>query len=89
MVSDSHDIAADGRQAVFIASVVKPFIDRRVIDLVHQMVSRYRAGEADDRWTVGKVGEISAMLGLLSELENIHRRGITAVEKEMRNTNVN
>lgn len=71
-----------GKEAVFVESVIAPLIEQRVRIILNHLVSMYRGGDIDHDKMVGKIGEITAMYNLISDLESVQRQGDIAAEKE-------
>jgi hypothetical protein len=75
----------DGREAVALAGILRPYIDNRIALIVHETVSRYRQGMADYPFLLGNAAKITALMDTLSDLENKTRLGDIATAKEMGN----
>lgn len=78
------EVIAEGREAVALMGALRPYIDSRVMHLVHLMAARYRAGTAEFPFLLGAAAQITCMMDLLSDLDNRARRGDIAMTKEMR-----
>lgn len=74
-----------GREAVVLMGMLRPYIDGRVHDLVHQMVARYRQGTADLPSLLGIAAQVTCLVDLLSDLDNRAKRGDNAMKKEIDN----
>jgi len=74
-----------GREASFISSHVKPYVMARIDVIMEQMVGYYRSGTMPHDLLVGKVGEITALLDMISNLESAERQGDYAAQQEIGN----
>jgi hypothetical protein len=71
------------------ASVVRghmePIVNDLVFGAIHLLVANYRGATLTHDVMVGKIGEISALMGLLSHLDGAMRAGEVVREKELGN----
>lgn len=84
---DQHrrlELIAEGREAVAMIGVLRPYVDGRVLNLVHQLANRYRQGTADFPFLLGAAAQVTCLMDLLSDLDNRARRGDIAAMKEMK-----
>lgn len=77
------DAMQDGREAVAMMGLIRPYVDTRIHHLVHQLAARYRSGQADLPALLGIAAQISGLMDLLSDLDTIARRGDIAATKEL------
>lgn len=78
------DMIADGREAVALMGILRPYVDGRIHNLVHALASTYRNGTADFPVLLGIAAQVSCMMDLLSDLDTRARRGDIAAMKEMK-----
>lgn len=71
-----------GRNATLVESVVKPHVAEQIDLKVGYMINSYRSGDLDGDEAVCLVAEMSALRGMMEELESRQRRGYLAAEKE-------
>jgi hypothetical protein len=68
------------------ATIVRSYVEGMVSELikthVHTLVAHYRGGDLKHDMLVGKVGEMSALIGLIDLLEGSQRAGESARERE-------
>jgi hypothetical protein len=74
-----------GREAAAIDALVKPYVQIRIDNITDQLVGFYRGGIMSHDIMVGKIGEITALLDMLSSLETMQRQGDAAAQQEMGN----
>jgi len=73
-----------GRAASLAESVVSELVEDFINGCIAQLIQMYRGGEVNHDQLVGKVAEIAAMHGLMSELETRQRIGNLAAQKEFK-----
>ena len=71
-----------GRHAGLAAGIVKPLIEQKISEQLKLLVARYRDSEITHDDLVGGIGGISALMGLMSDLERTHNQGNKAIEAE-------
>ena len=81
---DRLETMAEGREAVALMGIIRPYIDNRIHLLVHQMSALYRNGTADFPHLLGIAAQVTCMMDLLSDLDSRARRGDVAAQKELR-----
>jgi hypothetical protein len=74
-----------GREAAVIEGLVGPYIRDRIETIVKLMVSEYRGGTATYASLLGRTAEISALMGILSDLDSTQAKGDAASEREFAN----
>lgn len=72
-----------GREAAYIESVIRPFIQAGMEKIVNKMVTSFRGGKTDHDRLVGYAAQMTALQDLLYDLEGTQRQGIIASEKEL------
>lgn len=72
-----------GRSASLAEQVVGELVEDHVNMCLAHLVQMYRSGDINHDAMIGKVAEIAAMQGLISELETRQRVGNIALNKEM------
>ena len=72
----------EGREASLASGLIRPLVDKKIDETLKLLVSRYRDGDVTHDELLGKTAEISALMGLLSDLETVHRRGVRAQEDQ-------
>jgi hypothetical protein len=85
MASNQHlniETIEDGHRAVAVAGYIRETVDDQMRMHVTGLISIYRNGKIDHDQLVGKVAEIAALEGLMSELENRAQRGVAAANRE-------
>lgn len=85
---NEHDevVIQEGRDAAIVEGTVKPYLLGQIDNKVSHLVNSYRAKSLDGVEAVTMVAEISALRGLLEELELRQRRGYVAAEREYHGT---
>ena len=58
-----------GRRAVTAMLEAEKFVSAREEQLIGEMVARYRSGQTDHDFTIGRVAELSAGRYLLTEMK--------------------
>lgn len=76
------DTIEDGQRAVAVAGYIREEVDNQVRMHVTSLIAIYRQGKIDHDLLIGKVAEIAALEGLMSELENRAMRGVAATNRE-------
>jgi hypothetical protein len=76
------DMIAKGRDAVIVAGLMRPFIDLKVEQLIQLAIRDYRNKNLTHDGMIGTIAEISALKGLLTDLERTHKAGVAVMEKE-------
>ncbi len=79
-----HRVMEEGAMATAVLGAFRGLILERQQEVVSQLVATYRGREAAGMVYIGMAAELSALDGLLSNLESTVRRGEVAAEKEMR-----
>ena len=79
------DKIAKGREASLMAGLLKPLIDRKISENVLGLVAQYRSENLHHDLMIGRVAAISTLMGLMSELEAVHKQGLNALEREVKN----
>ena len=74
-----------GRQATIISGLVKPYVDSKISFLVQEMAAKYRTGEANHDFLLGRTAEITALLNMMSDLERLYKVGVKAANQELGN----
>jgi ribosomal protein L17 len=74
-----------GREATVIAGAIRGYVDDQIRQHLVSLMSMYRnvaVRPVDHDQILGKVAEITALSDLISDLENVARRGDTAARRE-------
>lgn len=79
------DKIAKGREASLIAGLLKPLIDKKISENLLLLVTQYRSGDVTYQDMLGRVASISTLMGMMSELEAVHKQGLNALEREVKN----
>jgi hypothetical protein len=74
---------AQGKAAALAETVVGDLVEDHVNMCLGHLVQMYRSGDINHDVMIGKVAEIAAMQGLISELETRQRLGHMAYTKEV------
>jgi hypothetical protein len=87
MSAKAHEVNMEkitqGRAATVAEAVVGELVEDHVNMCLGHLVQMYRSGDINHDAMIGKVAEIAAMQGLISELETRQRLGNMAATKEM------
>lgn len=78
-----HELMEKGSQAVLVAGYVREVVDDIFRQKVTLLIAQYRQGKADFPLLLGATAELSALEGLMSELETRERRAAAAYEREL------
>lgn len=82
MVSEYDEgLIQEGRDAAIVESVVKPYVGEQIDRKITHLVSLYRSGDLTGDAAVNAVAEISALRGMIEELESRQHRGYVATER--------
>lgn len=72
-----------GQDAAIVENFIRPIIDGIIRDRVLALTNLYRSNDTDHDQLLGRVAEISALRGLIEELESRQRQGIIARNREL------
>lgn len=84
-IDEKIDQIAKGREAAIVAGLLRPVIEDKIETVLRNLIAQYRALTASHDFLVGAVAEISALRGLIDDLERIHKKGIRALDTEHKN----
>src|SRR5262245_2702804 len=85
MNRDNLEAMQRADEAGAVRGLLEPIIQELVTGTLNGLVAHYRGNSLQHDVMVGKIGEISAYLGLVSALDGAQRAGETAREKEFGN----
>ena len=85
MNHDNLEAMQRADEASALRGVLGGFVNDLVLGTVNTLVAHYRGATLHHDVMVGKVAEISALLGILDHLDGAMRAGETAREKEFGN----
>lgn len=83
--AQEHRLAlmAEGREAIAMMGLLRPYVDSKMMNLVHGIVAAYRSNRADLPLLLGVAAQMACLMDLLSDLDSRARRGDVAAQKEL------
>lgn len=79
---ENLELIQEAQLANIAGGILKPLVDKKIQTIVTLQVAAYRGQTLTHDGMVGAIGEISGLLGLLSDIETTYRRGVVAREQE-------
>lgn len=68
-MASPEDKILGGRRIATALQEFGRFVEKREIQLMAEMIARYRSGRTEHDWLIGKVAELSAGQQMLSEMK--------------------
>jgi len=69
-------------EAAALRGILSPVLDSAILGTLNSLVAHYRGASLNHDVMVGKIGEISALMGLVDHLDGQLRAGEAARERE-------
>jgi hypothetical protein len=82
MTPELEEDIQKGRDAALVEATVLPYIHGQMENKLTMLISMYRSRDLDGDTAVNMIAEMSALRGLIEELENRQRRGYIATQRE-------
>lgn len=82
-MSDTQDKILAGQEAARIEGLLRPFVEKRIHDVLDRIDGAYNNPEASSDLFFGYAAELSALRGLLKDLNITQRNGVRALQKEV------